>query len=150
MDFREITEFFRDFIGYIILLVVIIVIFTFVIAFHPIAGNSMVPTLEEGSIVLVSKFHPNIIDIKRGHIVIVKKDHKSFIKTIARQHRNKLIPRNHIIINSTIYISKHMFKCIFIMKQNFLTNIKHFAHLLINFSICFFYKIIGNIFARLY
>lgn len=82
MDFREVTEFIKDFFGYIVLFIVIVLFFAFVVAFHPIAGNSMVPTLEEGNIVLVSKFHPNLIKVKREQIVIIKKEHKSYIKRV--------------------------------------------------------------------
>ena len=74
MDLRDIKEFFRDFMGYIITAVVIIVIFTFVISFHPIAGNSMTPALEEGEIVIVNKFYPNFFDFKHFQIVFVKKE----------------------------------------------------------------------------
>ena len=56
MDLREVTEFFRDFAGYIITIGVIIFIFTFVVAIQPIAGNSMAPTLEDAEISLVSRF----------------------------------------------------------------------------------------------
>lgn len=55
MDFREITEFIKDFIGYIITFVIIVFIFTFIISIQPISGNSMYPTLKEGEFVLVNK-----------------------------------------------------------------------------------------------
>ena len=109
MDFREVTEFIKDFMGYIIFVVIIILIFTFIIGFHPIAGNSMVPTLEEGSIVLVSKFHPNIIDIKRGHIVIVKKDHKSFIKRVIGLPGEYIeVKDNKLYINNKEYSEPYL------------------------------------------
>ena len=82
MDLRDIKEFFRDFMGYIITFFVIVFIFTFIVAFHPIAGNSMVPALEEGNIVAVNKFYHHFFDMKRNHIVIVKKDSKTYIKRI--------------------------------------------------------------------
>ena len=82
MDLRDIKEFFRDFMGYIITAVIIIVIFTFIISFHPIAGNSMTPALEEGEIVIVNKFYPNFFDFKHFQIVIVKKESKTYIKRV--------------------------------------------------------------------
>ena len=45
MDLRDIKEFLKDFIGYIFAFVIIVIIFTFVVSFHPVAGNSMTPTL---------------------------------------------------------------------------------------------------------
>ena len=82
MDLRDIKEFFRDFMGYIITAVIIIVIFTFIISFHPIAGNSMTPSLEEGDIVIVNKFYPSFFDFKHFQIVIVKKESKTYIKRV--------------------------------------------------------------------
>lgn len=82
MDLRDIKEFFRDCLGYFISLVIVIIIFTFVIAFHPVAGNSMVPTLEEGSITVVAKSHHLIFKLKRNQVIIVKKDKKTYIKRV--------------------------------------------------------------------
>lgn len=105
MDLRDIKEFFRDFIGYIITFVIIIVIFTFIVAFHPIAGNSMVPTLEEGNIVVVNKFYKHLFDLKRNQIVIVKKDSKTYIKRVIG------LPGENIYFkNNTLYINDKGFK----------------------------------------
>jgi signal peptidase I len=82
MDLRDIKEFFRDFMGYIITFAVIIFVFTFVVAFHPIAGNSMTPSLEEGNIVAVNKFYPKFFEFKHFQIVIVKKESKTYIKRV--------------------------------------------------------------------
>lgn len=83
MDLRDIKEFFRDFMGYIVTFVIIIFIFTFIVSFHPIAGNSMVPSLEEGNIIMVSKFTHRFFDIKRNKIVILKKDGKTYVKRVV-------------------------------------------------------------------
>ena len=105
MDLRDIKEFFRDFIGYIITFAIIIVIFTFIVAFHPIAGNSMVPTLEEGNIVVVNKFYKHLFDLKRNQIVIVKKDSKTYIKRVIG------LPGENIYFkNNTLYINDKGFK----------------------------------------
>ena len=83
MDFREITEFFRDFMGYIIAFVIIVLIFTFVVAFHPVAGNSMTPTLSEGDVVMVSNFSHKLFSLKRNEIIILKSSNeKTYIKRI--------------------------------------------------------------------
>lgn len=83
MDFREIKEFFRDFLAYIIILVVIIILFVFIISVQPVAGNSMHPTLKEGDLVVVSKLLYNLGSPKRNDIVNVKDDqNKSYVKRI--------------------------------------------------------------------
>lgn len=82
MDFREVSEFFRDVSSYIITFVVIILIFMFVIALHPIAGNSMVPALQEGDVVLVSKFSHKFFNLNRNDIITLKVNGKSYVKRI--------------------------------------------------------------------
>lgn len=58
-DFREISEFLRDASKYIITIVIVVIIFTFIVAFQTVAGNSMNPTLKEGEILLINKFSHN-------------------------------------------------------------------------------------------
>ena len=60
-DLREITEFFRDFGKYLLLIIVMILIFTFIVVFQPVAGNSMNPTLKEGDVILVSKLSKSFL-----------------------------------------------------------------------------------------
>ena len=104
MDLRDIKEFFRDFMGYIITAVIIIVIFTFIISFHPIAGNSMTPALEEGEIVIVNKFYPNFFDFKHFQIVIVKKESKTYIKrVIGLPGENVSYYNNILTVNGVEY-----------------------------------------------
>ena len=79
MDLREVTEFFRDFAGYIITALVIILIFTFVVSLQPIAGNSMSPTLEEGQVVTVFKLFKHY---ERNDVVVLKLDSKYYVKRI--------------------------------------------------------------------
>lgn len=79
MDLREITEFFKDFVWYIIVFLVIGLILIFIVAFQTVAGNSMNPTLKDGQVVLVSKlpFSP-----KRNEIILFKSSGKSYVKRV--------------------------------------------------------------------
>lgn len=100
MDLRDIKEFFRDCLGYILSLIIIIIIFTFIIAFHPVAGNSMVPTLEEGSVTVVAKSHHVLFGLKRKQVVIVKKDKKTYIKRVIG------LPGEEIhYLDNTLYVN---------------------------------------------
>lgn len=78
-DLREISEFFRDFGKYIIIILTMIIIFTFIIVFQPVAGNSMTPTLKEGDILLVSKLSKKY---QRNEIVTVIVNDKNYVKRI--------------------------------------------------------------------
>ena len=71
MDLREVTEFIKDFMWYIIVFLVIGLILIFVVAFQTVAGNSMNPTLKDGQIVLVSKLP---FKIERNQIVLFNSD----------------------------------------------------------------------------
>ena len=111
MDLRDIKEFFRDFIGYIITFVIIIFIFTFIVAFHPIAGNSMVPALQEGNIVAVNKFYKFISNFKRNQIIIVKKERKTYVKRVIG------LPGENIYYkDDTLYVNEKE------IKEEFLSN----------------------------
>lgn len=83
MDLREVKEFFRDCWAYIITIGIVVIILMFIVSFQPIAGNSMYPTLEEGNVVLVSKFNYFFIKPKRNEIVTVKVNGKSYVKRIV-------------------------------------------------------------------
>lgn len=97
MDFREITEFIKDCLGYIIALFVIIFIFTFIVSFQPVAGNSMTPTLEEGNISLISKLSYVFGDVKRNDIVVLKQDKKRYIKRVIGLPGEKIDYLNGIL-----------------------------------------------------
>ena len=126
MDFRDITEFFRDFMGFIIAFIVVTIIFTFVVAFHPVAGNSMTPTLAEGDIVLVSKFSQKLFDLKRNEIIIIKAlDEKTYIKRIIGLPGEKID-----YLNGTLYINDKGYKEPFLSKDVITNNFLLF-HLLI-------------------
>lgn len=78
-DFREISEFLRDASKYIIAVVILIIILTFIVAFQTVAGNSMNPTLKEGEILLLNKFSHTY---ERNEIVTVIVNGKSYVKRI--------------------------------------------------------------------
>lgn len=82
MDLREIKEFLRDCSIYLITIGILLIVLIFIVTFQPIAGNSMVPTLEEGNVVLVSKFSYHFSKIKRNDIVTLKVNGKSYVKRV--------------------------------------------------------------------
>ena len=80
MDLREIKEFIRDFSIYFITLFIIIFVLVFIVSFRPIAGNSMLPNLNDGDITLVSKLSYLFSEPKRNDIVVVKVEGKYYVK----------------------------------------------------------------------
>lgn len=119
MDLRDVTEFLSDFSKYIITVIVMILIFTFVVAFQPIAGNSMFPSLEEGNVVLLSRLSGKFSDFKRNEIVSLKSNGKSFVKRIIGLPGEKVD-----YLNGILYINDEGFQETFlssdVVTSNFL------------------------------
>jgi len=93
-DFREISEFLRDASKYIIVIVLVAVVFTFVVAFQTVAGNSMNPTLKEGEVLLVSKFSHKY---ERNEIVTVVVNGKSYVKRVIGLPGEKVEYMNDVL-----------------------------------------------------
>jgi len=101
LDLREVTEFLRDTGKYIIAIAVMLIIFTFLVMFQPVAGNSMNPTLKEGEVLLVSKLSKKF---QRNEIVTVLVDQKSYVKRVVGLPGEKVEYMNGILyINGTGY-----------------------------------------------
>ena len=102
MDLRGVTEFFKDFMWYIIVFLIIGFILIFIVAFQTVAGNSMNPTLHDGQVVLVSKlpFEP-----RRNQIVLFKSEGKSYVKRVIGLPGEKVE-----YMDGILYINDNPFK----------------------------------------
>ena len=101
MDFREITEFFKDIMWYVIVFAIIILVLTFIVGFQTVAGNSMDPTLKDGQVVLVSRLSKNI---KRNEIVVLNNNGKSYVKRVIGLPGEKIEYMDNILyINDEPY-----------------------------------------------
>ncbi len=105
-DFRELKEFLKDTLGYIITFCVLAIIFVFIIAVAPIAGNSMNPTLNDGDIVIVTKYNYIFTSPKRNEIIIFKDSvKKKYVKRIIG------LPGERIdYINGYLYINNEKYE----------------------------------------
>ncbi len=110
MDFREITEFIKDFFGYIVFIGVLIILFAFIIAIQPVAGNSMYPTLKEGEMVVVSKLFYNMGKPQRNDVVnVTDKEGKSYVKRVVGLPGEKIEYMNNILyINDEPYEESYL------------------------------------------
>ena len=98
MDFRDIKEFFKDIFKYIITFIVVILIILYVVTLQQVVGPSMSPTLKDQDIVILSKIHYRIFDIKRFDIVALKyNDTKYLIKRIIGLPGDKIEYKNNIL-----------------------------------------------------
>ena len=79
MDFREITEFFKDTLKYLIVIVVVLLIVLYVVTLQQVVGPSMQPTLNEGDVLILNKFHYYLFDVKRNDVVSLKYDGSKYL-----------------------------------------------------------------------
>ena len=82
MDLRDIKEFLKDALKYIIAIVVILIVAIYVVSFQEVIGPSMNNTLKSGDITVVNKLVFRLRNIKRNEIVSLKKDDKIMVKRI--------------------------------------------------------------------
>ena len=107
MDFRDIKEFFKDSLKYIIMIVIILFLVICVVSFHQVMGPSMNKTLSEGDVVLVNKFIYKFRKITRNEIVVLKHDEKLLIKRIVGLPGESVAYNNNILyINGKGYNEK--------------------------------------------
>ena len=83
MDLREVKEFIKDSLKYIILIVVVLVIIVYVVSLQQVLGPSMQPNLKANDVVLIDKLKYRFTDIKRFEVVVLEyKDSKYLIKRV--------------------------------------------------------------------
>ena len=100
MDFRDITEFFKDTFKYIVVAVVVLLLFIFVIGIQQVVGPSMSPTLTADNLVVVNKLIYRFKKIEREDIVILSKNDKYMIKRVIG------LPGERIeYINNVLYVN---------------------------------------------
>lgn len=105
MDMRDIKEFIKDSLKYIIIVVVILFIVICVMSFQQVIGPSMNPTLYEGDVVVVNKFIYKFRKITRNEVVVLKYDEKLLIKRVVG------LPGEHVAYNNNImYIDGEKYK----------------------------------------
>jgi len=73
----------QNLLPYIIVIIFVILLRTFIITPIQVVGTSMMPNLENGELMLLNKFKYKVSDIKRFDIVVVNYPDKPLIK-IAR------------------------------------------------------------------
>ena len=76
------NKFIKDLIPYIIIIIIVVLIRTFIVTPAIVVGDSMVPTLKEGQILLLNKYTYRFNDIKRNDIIVIKVGKSEIIKRV--------------------------------------------------------------------
>ena len=82
MDFRDIKEFFKDSLGFIIIIAVVLLANIYVISFQQVQGPSMQENLHTGDIVVLNKILFKLRNIKRCDVVSLEHDSKQMVKRV--------------------------------------------------------------------
>jgi len=84
MDLRDIKEFIKDSLKYIIFIFVVLIIAIYVIGLQQVVGDSMNPTLMNQDVVIIDKLTYKFIPLKRGDIIsFYYDDTKYLVKRIV-------------------------------------------------------------------
>lgn len=91
----------KEIIEYIVLIIVILLIRTYLFVPIMVSGNSMVPTLNNGDVMILNKFKYLVNDIKRFDIVVVDYKNEYIIKRVIGLPGDYIEYKNDILyVNS--------------------------------------------------
>lgn len=95
-------KFIKELIPYVVIVIVVVLIRTFIVTPVIVSGDSMVPTLKDKELLLLNKLNYRINDIKRFDIVVIKLDNKEIIKRVIGLPGEEVLYRSN-----TLYIDGH-------------------------------------------
>ena len=95
-------KFIKELIPYIVIIIVVVLVRTYIITPVIVVGDSMVPTLEDNQILLLNKFEYKFNKIERYDIVVIEVGKSEIIKRVIG------LPGENIeYTNNTLYINGH-------------------------------------------
>ena len=95
-------KYIKDLVPYIVIIVVVVLIRTFIATPVIVVGDSMVPTLKEGQWLLLNKIGYQFKEIERYDIVVIKMEKSEIIKRVIGLPGETIEYRNNIL-----YIDGH-------------------------------------------
>ena len=96
------NKFLKELVPYVIIVIVVVLIRTYLVTPVIVSGDSMVPTLKSKELLLLNKINYRMNDIKRFDIVVIKIDNKEIIKRVIGLPGETVEYRNN-----TLYINGH-------------------------------------------
>ena len=95
----------KELFPYIIIIIVVVLIRSYIVTPVIVSGDSMVPTLDDKQILLLNKIDYRFNEIKRNDIVVIKVEKSEIIKRIIGLPGETIEYRNNIL-----YINGHGYK----------------------------------------
>ena len=117
MDLRDIKEFIKDSLKYLIVIATVFFIALFVVSFEQVIGPSMKGTLDAGDITIVNKLVYKFRTIKRNEIVSINQKDKIMVKRVIglpgehiEYKDNKLYVNGSLVLENNISVETKDFK----------------------------------------
>lgn len=82
MDWRDIKEFMKDSLGYVVFFIATLVVVVYIVSIGQIVGPSMEPNYESGNIILVDKLRYRLVPIKRFDVITFRHQEKFYTKRV--------------------------------------------------------------------
>ena len=95
-------KFIKELIPYIIIILVVVLIRSYIVTPVIVVGDSMVPTLEDNQVLLLNKIDYRFNEIERYDIVVIKVGKSEIIKRVIGLPGENIEYRNN-----TLYINGH-------------------------------------------
>ena len=96
------NKFIKELVPYIIIVIVVVLIRTYLVTPVIVSGDSMVPTLNDKELLLLNKINYRLNDIKRYDVVVIRIDNKEIIKRVIGLPGETIEYRNN-----TLYVNGH-------------------------------------------
>ena len=117
MDLRDIKEFIKDSLKYLIVIATVFFIALFVVSFEQVVGPSMKGTLNAGDVTIVNKLVYKFRTIKRNEIVSINQKDKIMVKRVIglpgehiEYKDNKLYVNGSLVLENNISVETKDFK----------------------------------------
>ena len=117
MDLRDIKEFIKDSLKYLIVVATVFFIALFVVSFEQVIGPSMKGTLDAGDVTIVNKLVYKFRTIKRNEIVSINQKDKIMVKRVIglpgehiEYKDNKLYVNGSLVLENNISVETKDFK----------------------------------------
>lgn len=117
MDLRDIKEFIKDSLKYLIVIATVFFIALFVVSFEQVIGPSMEGTLDAGDVTIVNKLVYKFRIIKRNEIVSINQKDKIMVKRVIglpgehiEYKDNKLYVNGSLVLENNISVETKDFK----------------------------------------
>ena len=95
-------KFIRELIPYVVIIVIVVLIRTFIATPVIVSGDSMDPTLKDKQLLLLNKINYRFNDIERFDIVVIKGEGKELIKRVIGLPGEEILYRSN-----TLYVDGH-------------------------------------------